>query len=120
MGDTLLALSIPLLVFAAGIYAGCESWWRRRHPEPPSPYTHQAARLAEREMTEAAREIVDEAYATLGALYGAAGAPEPAAQRPTPAETIGAASAPGVPGVMPGAAASPGRGPSYPESAQRG
>ncbi|MFE2090024.1 hypothetical protein [Streptomyces sp. NPDC059460] len=120
MGDTLLALSIPLLVFAGGIYAGCENWWRRRHPAPPSPYTHQAARLAERETAEAAKEIVDEAYATLGAFYGAAGAPEPAAQRPTPAETVGAASAPGVPGVTPGAAASPGRGRSYPASAQRG
>ncbi|MEV7236308.1 hypothetical protein AB0N06_20630 [Streptomyces sp. NPDC051020] len=120
MGDTLLALSIPLLVFAGGIYAGCESWWRRRHPAPPSPYTHQAARLAEREMTEAAREIVDEAYATLGALYGAAGAPELAAQRPTSAETIGSTSAPGVPGVTLGATASPGRGRSYPASAQKG
>ncbi|MFV5991287.1 hypothetical protein ACNPQM_02175 [Streptomyces sp. NPDC056231] len=80
MGDTPPALAIPLLVFAGGIYAGCESWWRRRHPAPPSPYTHQAARLAEREMTEAARKIVEEAYATLSALYGSAGAPEPAAQ----------------------------------------
>lgn len=120
MGDTLSALAIPLLVFAGGIYAGCESWWRRRHPAPPSPYTHQAARLAEHETAEAAREIVDGAYATLAEFYGAAGTPEPAAQKPMPAKTISAAGDTGRPGVTPGAAASPGRGQSYPASAQRG
>ncbi|MFF3954742.1 hypothetical protein ACFYY1_16200 [Streptomyces sp. NPDC001890] len=38
MGDTLLALSIPVLLFACGIYAARESCWRRRRPAPPSPY----------------------------------------------------------------------------------
>ena len=69
MGDTLLALSIPVLVFASGIYAACETWWRRRHPAPPSPYTHQAARLAERAMLVDAEQIVNGAYASLGTLY---------------------------------------------------
>lgn len=70
MGETLLALSIPVLVFASGIYAAGETWWRRRHPAPPSPYTHQAARLAERAMLVDAERIVDGAYETLGTLYG--------------------------------------------------
>jgi hypothetical protein len=69
VGDTLPALSIPVLVFASGIYAACETWWRRRHPAPPSPYTHQAARLAERAMLVDAEQIVDGAYASLGTLY---------------------------------------------------
>ncbi|MFF1922836.1 hypothetical protein ACFVW8_19985 [Streptomyces sp. NPDC058221] len=76
MGDTLLALSIPVLVFAAGIYAAGESWWRRRHPAPPSPYTHQAARLAEQAMLVDAERIVDGAYVTLGSLYDGPSAPE--------------------------------------------
>ncbi|MEU5330238.1 hypothetical protein [Streptomyces parvus] len=69
MGDVLLALSIPVLVFGGGIYAACDCWWRRRHPAPPSPYTHRAARLAERDMLLLAEEIVDDAYAALGPLY---------------------------------------------------
>ncbi|WP_406451301.1 hypothetical protein OG782_15525 [Streptomyces sp. NBC_00876] len=75
MGDTLLALSIPVLVFASGIYAAGETWWRRRHPAPPSPYTHQAARLAERAMLVDAEKIVDGAYGTLSALYDGPSAP---------------------------------------------
>ncbi|WP_097874302.1 hypothetical protein [Streptomyces sp. ms184] len=71
MGDVLLALSIPVLVFGGGIYAACDCWWRRRHPAPPSPYTHRAARLAEQDMLMLAQEIVDDAYAALGPLYDA-------------------------------------------------
>ncbi|ALU94468.1 hypothetical protein WQO_14610 [Streptomyces globisporus C-1027] len=71
MGDVLLALSIPVLVFGGGIYAACDCWWRRRHPAPPSPYTHRAARLAEQDMLLLAEEIVDDAYAALGPLYDA-------------------------------------------------
>ncbi|MFF0288531.1 hypothetical protein [Streptomyces sp. NPDC005262] len=73
MGDILLSLSIPALVFAVGIYAGCETWWRRRHPAPPSPYTHQAARLSGREMVASAEEIVHGAHARLEGLYGTSG-----------------------------------------------
>ncbi|MFI6966597.1 hypothetical protein [Streptomyces sp. NPDC050149] len=105
MGDTLLALSIPLLVFASGIYAACDTWWRRRHPAPPSPYTHQAARLAERAMLVDAEQIVDGAYVTLGTLYDG----------PTAADTHIPAT-----GVMPGAAASPDHDRSAPAPAQRG
>lgn len=32
MGDILLALSIPVIVCASGIYAAAEAWWLRRHP----------------------------------------------------------------------------------------
>ncbi|MET8057660.1 hypothetical protein [Streptomyces microflavus] len=82
MGDVLLALSIPVLVFASGIYAACDCWWRRRHPAPPSPYTHRAARLAEQDMLLMAEEIVDDAYAALGPLYDRPAAQAPAAGRP--------------------------------------
>lgn len=77
MGDVLLALSIPVLVFGGGIYAACDCWWRRRHPAPPSPYTHRAARLAEQEMLLLAEEIVDDAHAALGPLYEAPATPRP-------------------------------------------
>ncbi|PZT72450.1 MULTISPECIES: hypothetical protein [unclassified Streptomyces] len=88
MGDVLWALSIPVLVGAGGLYAVGAAWWRRRHPAPPSPYTQQAARLAERAALAGAERIVDEAYGTLGALYD--GQPGPA--RRTPARHVGAAS----------------------------
>ncbi|MFI1225523.1 MULTISPECIES: hypothetical protein [unclassified Streptomyces] len=77
MGDVLLALSIPVLVFGGGIYAACDCWWRRRRPAPPSPYTHRAARLAEQDMLLLAEGIVDGAYAALGPLYDAPAAPRP-------------------------------------------
>ncbi|MFJ8773949.1 hypothetical protein [Streptomyces microflavus] len=82
MGDVLLALSIPVLVFASGIYAACDCWWRRRHPAPPSPYTHRAARLAEQDMLLLAEEIVDDAYAAIGPLYDRPAAQAHAADRP--------------------------------------
>lgn len=119
MGDVLLALSIPVLVFGGGIYAACDCWWRRRHPAPPSPYTHRAARLAEQEMLLLAEEIVDDAHAALGPLYEAPAAPRPGEP---PA------------GLKPGASrssrssqasrssrsdATPGRGPSRPAAARR-
>ncbi|MFJ1590977.1 hypothetical protein ACIOD0_12140 [Kitasatospora albolonga] len=84
MGDVLLALSIPVLVFGGGIYAACDCWWRRRHPAPPSPYTHRAARLAEQDMLLLAEEIVDDAYAALAPLYDPPAVPPlTAAARPT-------------------------------------
>ncbi|MFC8232433.1 hypothetical protein [Streptomyces sp. NPDC056663] len=117
MGDILLALSIPVLVFAVGIYAGCETWWRRRHPAPPSPYTHQAARLSEREMVASAEEIVDGAHAMLEGLYGISGGTIPATGV---TGASGATGVPGAPGLTPEAVASPGRGRSQPASARRG
>ncbi|MFF9577891.1 hypothetical protein ACF1BA_22045 [Streptomyces rubiginosohelvolus] len=104
MGDVLLALSIPVLVFGGGIYAACDCWWRRRHPAPPSPYTHRAARLAEQDMLLLAREIVDDAYAALGPLYdapaassapGPDGPPAALSSRPSrPASTLDRAPSP--------------------------
>nr|WTB31945.1 hypothetical protein OG781_22900 [Streptomyces sp. NBC_00830] len=120
MGNILLALSIPVLVFAVGIYAGCETWWRRRHPAPPSPCAHQAARLSEREMVASAEEIVDGAYATLEGLYGASGGTIPATGATGVMGASGATGAPGTPGLTPEAVASPGRGRSQPASARRG
>ncbi|MFJ8396831.1 hypothetical protein [Streptomyces sp. NPDC094144] len=105
MGDILPVLSIPVLVFASGIYAAGASWWRRRHPAPPSPYTHQAARLTERAMLVDAERIVDGAYANVGALYEMPNAP---------GAHVSAT------GVTPGPAASPGRGRSAPAPARRG
>lgn len=69
MDDTLLALSVPALVFASGLYGAYDSRRRRRHPAPPSPYTHQAARLAEYATLARAEDVVDGAYDTLAPLY---------------------------------------------------
>ncbi|AWI30330.1 hypothetical protein [Streptomyces tirandamycinicus] len=84
MGDVLLALCIPLTLCASGLYAVCDSWWRRRRGVVPRhlypgvcsyvyayehPRAHAGARLAEREMLTAAEDIVDEAYARLAWLY---------------------------------------------------
>ncbi|MFE2296292.1 hypothetical protein [Streptomyces sp. NPDC059452] len=106
MGDVLLALSIPVLVFGGGIYAACDCWWRRRHPAPPSPYTHRAARLAEQDMLLLAQEIVDDAYAALGPLYDPPSTPSPAAVT---------RSAP----LTPRPDATPDRAPSHPEAVQK-
>ncbi|RPK81919.1 hypothetical protein [Streptomyces sp. ADI98-10] len=107
MGDVLLALSIPVLVFGGGVYAACDCWWRRRHPAPPSPYTHRAARLAEQDMLLLAEGIVDDAYAALGSLYGAPAAPGPAGP---PA---------GLSSRPPRADATPDHAPSRPAAARR-
>lgn len=104
MGDVLLALSIPVLVCGSGLYAACDCWWRRRHPAPPSPYTHRAARLAEQEMLLLAEEIVEDAYTALGPLYGPQATPCPTAP---PA------------GLRSRADATPDRGPSRPAPARK-
>ncbi|AWL87797.1 hypothetical protein AB0H24_26640 [Streptomyces globisporus] len=112
MGDVLLALSIPVLVFGGGIYAACDCWWRRRHPAPPSPYTHRAARLAEQDMLLLAEEIVDGAYAAFGPFYDA---PEPGpAEPPTePAALSSRSPRPSRP------ASTPDRAPSPPAAVQK-
>ncbi|MGW0853743.1 hypothetical protein [Streptomyces sp. NPDC002690] len=69
MGDVLPALSVPALVLAGGAYAVGASWWRRRHPSPPSPYTRQALRLAEERTLVTAEEILADAHAAFGPLY---------------------------------------------------
>jgi len=105
VGDVLLALSIPVLVLSSGIYAACDCWWRRRHPAPPSPYTHRAARLAEQDMLLLAEEIVDDAYAAVGPLYDRPAARAPAADRPT--------------AISPRPDATPDRAPSRPAPARK-
>ncbi|MFF4747333.1 hypothetical protein QRN89_20045 [Streptomyces chengbuensis] len=104
MADVLLALCIPLTLFASGLYAVCDSWWRRRrrgavqprHLYPgvcsyvyayEHPRAHAGARLAERDMLTAAEEIVDEAYAKLAWLYdGACAGPDAGANGDTGAD----------------------------------
>ncbi|WP_328720093.1 hypothetical protein OHT52_11745 [Streptomyces sp. NBC_00247] len=82
MGDVLPALSVPALVLAGGAYAVGASWWRRRHPALPSPYTRQALRLAEEHTLVTAEEILADAYAAFGPLYTAPGSPAPAPAPP--------------------------------------
>ncbi|MFD0626633.1 hypothetical protein ACFQ2K_31985 [Streptomyces sanglieri] len=86
MGDALLALSIPVLVFACGIYAACESWWRRRRPAPRCPGRpgHRAARQAESAMLVDAEDVVDTAFAGLDGLYDTPEAPAAEAPDPRP------------------------------------
>ncbi|GAA2975654.1 hypothetical protein Sfulv_25990 [Streptomyces fulvorobeus] len=81
MRDVLATLAVPVLVLVSGVYAVCAGWWRRRHPAPPSPYTRQALRLAERATLDRAEDIVDGAYGSLAPLYGAA---QPHPRRPAP------------------------------------
>ncbi|NEB42645.1 hypothetical protein [Streptomyces sp. SID14515] len=125
MGDVLLALSIPVLVFGGGIYAACDCWWRRGHPAPPSPYTHRAARLAEQDMLVLAADIVDDAYAALGPLYEApAATPCPAGPATGPATGLGGPPAafsprPSRPPRSSRPDATPDRGPSRPAAARR-
>lgn len=86
MGDALLALSIPVLVFACGIYAACESWWRRRRPAPPCPGRpgHRAARQAESAMLVDAEDVADTAFIGLDGLYDTPEAPAAEAPDPRP------------------------------------
>lgn len=69
MGDVLPILSVPAVALASGAYAVGASWWRRRHPAPPSPYTRRALRLAEERTLVTAEEILADAYAAFGPLY---------------------------------------------------
>ncbi|MFB7995326.1 hypothetical protein ACFC4G_21230 [Streptomyces sp. NPDC056002] len=64
MRDIVLALAGPLLICANGIYAGCDAWWRHRHPapDPDSPAGHRLA--AERAVADA-EAIVADRYAIL-------------------------------------------------------
>ncbi|MFF2228234.1 hypothetical protein ACFVV7_33510 [Streptomyces globisporus] len=113
MGDVLLALSIPVLVFGGGIYAACDCWWRRRHPAPPSPYTHRAARLAEQDMLLLAEEIVDGAYAAFGPLYDAPAASSAPGPAGPPAALSSRSPRPSRP------ASTPDRAPSPPAAVQK-
>ncbi|MFE3150941.1 hypothetical protein ACFXJ6_30480 [Streptomyces sp. NPDC059218] len=117
MGDVLLALSIPVLLFACGIYAACESWWRRRHPAPPRPGRpgHRSARQAESAMLVDAEEVVDTAFTGLDGLYDTPEAPATEAPDTRPPAT----KAPGA-GVRRRAASSRDPGRSAPAPRRRG
>ncbi|MFJ8863342.1 hypothetical protein ACIRD8_33615 [Streptomyces sp. NPDC102451] len=81
MDDLLLALSVPAVVVASGVYAVCDC--RRQRRRPPSPYTRRAGRLASRDALILAESVVDSAYAALGRLYTDPATPHPAAHTPT-------------------------------------
>ncbi|MFE6935925.1 hypothetical protein ACFVDT_28285 [Streptomyces sp. NPDC057699] len=80
MDDLLLALSVPAVVIASGVYAVCDC--RRQRRRPPPPYTRRAARLAAHDAVALAESVVDSAYAALGGLYAGPAAPHPAAPSP--------------------------------------
>jgi hypothetical protein len=68
--DWLLALTIPLLMCASGLYAAAESWWRRRHHAGPVPYLPGRAPWAQTcDQVAVAEAVVADAYARYGDLY---------------------------------------------------
>ncbi|MCK8678116.1 MULTISPECIES: hypothetical protein [Streptomyces] len=67
MGDILLALSIPLIVCASGLYALAETWWLRRHQPAGADDGRHRTPVVVRE----AEAVVAEAYERLGTLYEA-------------------------------------------------
>ncbi|MGW0788884.1 hypothetical protein ACWD04_11660 [Streptomyces sp. NPDC002911] len=80
MDDLLLALTVPAVVVASGVYTVVDCRRQRRHP--PSPHTRRAARLAARDALVLAEAVVDSAYAALGRLYADPATPHPAADSP--------------------------------------
>ncbi|RFC75819.1 hypothetical protein [Streptomyces sp. AcE210] len=64
MRDIVLALAVPLLICASGIYAACDTWWRRRHPAP-DPHSHAGRHLAAERTVADAEAIVADRYAIL-------------------------------------------------------
>ncbi|MFI8005448.1 hypothetical protein [Streptomyces sp. NPDC086010] len=80
MDDLLLALAVPAVVLASGVYAVCDC--RRMRRNPPPPHTQRAARAAARDVMRRAEAVVDGAYDTLGGLYTDPAAPHPAQDAP--------------------------------------
>lgn len=64
MRDIVLALAVPLLICASGVYAACDGWWRRRRPAP-APHSHAGRRLAAERTVADAEAIVADRYAIL-------------------------------------------------------
>ncbi|MFI9779639.1 hypothetical protein ACIHCV_33935 [Streptomyces sp. NPDC051956] len=64
MRDIVLALAVPVLTCASGVYAACDRWWRRRHPAP-APHSHAGRRLAAERAVADAEAIVADRYAIL-------------------------------------------------------
>ncbi|MFF4247486.1 hypothetical protein ACFYY2_23895 [Streptomyces sp. NPDC001822] len=80
MDDLLLALAVPAVVLASGVYAVCDC--RRTRRNPPLPYTRRAARAAAHDVLSRAEAVVGGAYNTLGGLYTDPAAPHPAQDTP--------------------------------------
>ncbi|MFJ8754823.1 hypothetical protein ACIREO_36765 [Streptomyces sp. NPDC102441] len=102
MDDLLLALTVPAVVVASGVYAVCDC--RRQRRRPPPPYTRRAARTAARDALILAGTVVEGSYAALGGLYAGPATPHPAGNTPA---------------VSGGPDASRDRGPSRPAPARR-
>ncbi|MFF1395434.1 hypothetical protein ACFVZD_16685 [Streptomyces sp. NPDC058287] len=64
MRDIVLALAVPLLICASGIYAACDIWWRRRHPAS-DPHTPAGRRVAAERAVADAEAIVADRYAII-------------------------------------------------------
>ncbi|MFI7012313.1 hypothetical protein [Streptomyces sp. NPDC050145] len=77
MRDVVLALAMPAVMCASGIYAAADAWWRHRRPSPP-PYSHAGLRLAGQRAVAVAEAVVADEYA----LLTAAGQPADLAVRP--------------------------------------
>ncbi|QGV77763.1 hypothetical protein [Streptomyces ficellus] len=68
--DLLLALAIPVLMGASGLYALADSWWRRRHPAlKPVPYLPGRGPVVGHDLVATAETVVAEAYARYGSFY---------------------------------------------------
>ncbi|MBO1335286.1 hypothetical protein [Streptomyces sp. VRA16 Mangrove soil] len=72
MRDVVLALAMPVLMCASGIYAAGAAWWRRRYPAPP-PYSQAGLRLAGERAVAVAEAVVADEYALFA---GAVGCPD--------------------------------------------
>lgn len=71
MDTLLLALSIPVLVCAVGLYAIADGMWRRRHPRPLPPALQALRDEIQIQLAaeQAAEQILTDAYRRYGALY---------------------------------------------------
>ncbi|MGW6136616.1 hypothetical protein [Streptomyces sp. NPDC055140] len=74
MRDIVLALAVPLLICASGIYAVCDVWWRRRYPAQGS-HAHAGRRLAAERAVADAEAIVADRYAILAEAERSAARP---------------------------------------------
>ncbi|MGY0023140.1 hypothetical protein [Streptomyces sp. cg35] len=71
-----MALAMPVLMCASGIYAVGETWWRRRHPAP-APYSQAGLCRAGERAVAVAEALVADQYALLVADAEGAGAKTP-------------------------------------------
>lgn len=66
MRDVVLALAMPAVMCASGIFAAGHTWWRRRYRTPP-PYSHAGLRRAGERAVAVAEAVVADEYALLAA-----------------------------------------------------